>query len=198
MKIYIPPHIRELGIVKDLCAMIIGYSEILATENDSKNSLDYYYYYKTLDYDSVKSFVGICKHLNNSSEDENTSEDEITLENEINYITNLFYTVKGTIKVFDFLKLYLNFEFTYEYRINSNELSISLSENTYNRFFKPDEELFKDRFENFLKAVLYIKNLNIGIREVELDTIRDNKDLYKCIRLHSFTEGKLERNDDEQ
>lgn len=187
MKIYIPPHIKKLGIVRDLCSMITKYAEL--NVDVQKGSLDYYYYYKTLSYDSVKSFIGICKYYNNS--DSNSTEDDI------NYITNLFYAVKGTNKIFDYLTRFLNIKFeNYVYDVGTGELYINLDIKTYNDIFKSDEETFKNSFEKFLKAVLYVKNLSINVSIKEVDNllsinVENNLDLYYKVDCHNYTITKV-------
>lgn len=190
MKIFIPPHIRKIGVVQDLCSLITGYAELKLNQEKEKDSLDHFYYYKTLSYDSVKSFIGICKSYNNQN-------DNSIIESEINYITNLFYSVKGTIKVFEYLTRFLDIVLDdYNYDIRTGELYINLNVDTYNNIFMKDEETFKNSFEKFLKAVLYIKNLSINVsieKEEELLYIKiaDNKNLYYDTKYHNYSLDKI-------
>lgn len=188
MKIYIPPHIKKLGIVRDLCSMVTKYAEL--NVDAQKGSLDYYYYYKTLSYDSVKSFIGICMYY---SDPDNSSR----TEDNINYLTNLFYAVKGTDKIFDYLTRFLDIKFeNYVYDISTGELYINLDIETYNGIFKSDEETFKNSFEKFLKALLYVKNLSINVSIKEVDNllsinVENNLDLYYKVNYHNYTITKV-------
>ena len=90
MIIYIPKHIRNIGVVNTMCELIEGYNGSVYESNFN----NYYYYLNT---DPVNRFLHIC-----ISESDIGNEEKYN--NVINYISKLFYSVKGTLKVFDFMK----------------------------------------------------------------------------------------------
>lgn len=164
MKIYVPNHLRNIEIVKQFCDLIEKYSVERNNElSKSKNSSYYYHYYKSLTFDPVKKFIGICK-FNAVSGD--------SVSNIINYLTTVFYSIKGTIKIFEYLKSKLGIDCDYTYNISTGDLYIKLKKSTYSIFIE-NEELYRTSFENFIKSLLFVKRLNIIYENAETDSFTE-------------------------
>lgn len=177
MNIYIPKHLRKLKIVEQLCQLIVGYSEYKKEEEskDLNTSLDSEYYYnkyKTLSYDPVKKFVGICIAL--EEDVENVLKGTTYISEKTNYVTEVFYNLGGSYKIFDMLKTLLDFEFDVNYQIDLGYLQITVSEATYNRVFKINEELYGQSFIDFLSSLLYFKKAEITFEKTNIELEKTN------------------------
>ena len=140
MKIYVPSHLRNLEIVNRFCELISGYSDYYVDPSNSFN--DFYNFY--VKGDPVSRFITLVKpQLTESSE---------VYENSVKYLTTLFYSVKGTSYIFDYMKLYLpNVEIVGDIYYNGLYLSIHVSQLS----MTSDETLFYDSFSEFLDALIY-------------------------------------------
>lgn len=157
MKIYIPDHLKSLKIIEQMDQMIKEYSSKYYTSNsDSFN--DYYY---SLMSDPVKKFVSLC--ISKDSINESQDYEEV-----INYISKLFYSVKGTIKVFDYMKTYLGLVFEGDLVYSTQYIEFKLSDLTLS-----DENLFYESLTDFLDALLYYRELRINIDSIDLDLTGD-------------------------
>lgn len=155
MKIYIPRHLRKIGVVSQMCELISLYSSSPIYSNNSLDSFNNYYYY--LNTDPVNRFLHFCI----SSDDLVYGED---YESVINYISRLFYSVKGTYKVFDCMRKYLGFEIN-NLVYTVKELSFTISEVTLSDI---DESVFYNSLIDFLSALLYFSSVNIKIELIRL------------------------------
>ena len=101
-------------------------------------------------------------------EDEEEIESAITALNnywaEMNYLTKLFYTVKGTKKVIEFAKKFIpslsQAEITYspdELKININQLAENIDENLYSQYI-----------EGFFNALLIFKRFTCNINQANI------------------------------
>ena len=168
MNIYIPKHLRKLEVIDNLCKLIGGYREETLgstnTDNSSKSiELDYYFNkYKTLSYDPVKKFVGICITNNNDTQDNDF------LTEKINYITEIFYNLSGSYKIFHMLEVLLGFKMVVDYQINLGYLKITIDSDTYNNIFGLNEDLYQNSFINFLNALLFFKKIDIIYDKIEM------------------------------
>lgn len=169
MNIYIPKHLRKLGIVEDLCNLIKGYQEEHNKDTNSKFDADYHFNkYKALSYDPVKKFVGICiitSDNSGSTYDANFNDDKI------NYITEIFYSLSGSYKIFDMLVKLLGLKIEVDYQINLGYLKIELitsEKDTYKSLFGLNEELFYNSFSEFLNTLLFFKKVDIIYKKHEL------------------------------
>ena len=151
MKIYIPKHLlNRIPIINQLYRMVLGYSTIFGEEKDEDY---YYYYYYDQRLDDVARLIEYL--LPNSSKEQ------------VNYLSRLFYSVKGTCKVFEYILEYDLFQtnkgekkdtdtiITYD----SQTISITLSS-------LPDGltyDVFCEYLEKFLAALVWFENLNISI-----------------------------------
>ena len=143
MKIFIPSHLRRLKILDDLCSMVTHYVDDGYYENAVDSFDDFYgFYLKT---DPVKQFVEMTAKIGE------TVESEEEYEEMINYISTLFYSVKGTPMVFDFIRYYLNFKFDYSYDGRRLRMNIERVETT-------DENRFTKCLESFLSSLLFFND----------------------------------------
>lgn len=156
MKIYIPKHlVGRIPIINQLYKMVLGYS----TEYDGERDEDYYYYYyygQRLD--DVTRFIEYVIP---------DDEDEERRNNNISYLTKLFYSVKGTCKVFDYILKYNLFQTTSEDVItyDSQTISITIEELP----FGLDYDVFCEYLEKFLSALVWFENLNISIGSSKIE-----------------------------
>ena len=151
MLINIPAHLEKLEIISQLSKMIKGYSEYY---KETSNSFDYYYYYYSSD--KVKNFIEFC-----------ISQSSISSENEysgvVDYLTKLFYSVKGTLKVFDYMKKYLQITFKGDIIYTINEIIIDVDEIT-----TIDMSLFIKSMKEFIGVLLYYGELKSSIDTIIL------------------------------
>lgn len=163
MELYIPENLRRIKVISQLCKMVEDYANYYeASPEDSFNNYDFY-----LSYDPVKKFIGLCiteddfessKGIWDPSQDYNTI---------INYLSRLFYSVKGTKLVFDYMKKYLDLEFIGDVIYSPGYIEFQLE--TINI---PDEPLFRDLLEGFLEALLFYWELEVNIAKLNL-TVED-------------------------
>jgi hypothetical protein len=156
MNLYIPKHLRRLRIIDNMCRLIQVYSDDYL--EDRTTAFDNYRYY--LKIDPVKRFLHFCI---NSWEDNSNGENE-NYESVIKYLSKLFYSVKGTIKVLEYMKRYLNLKITRE-TYSIQVLSFTLEEVTLTDI---DEKIFYDALLDFLEALLYFKTADIKIELIKL------------------------------
>ena len=152
MKVYIPSHLRKIEIIDQLAKMIQEYSTKYYESNS--DSFDNYYY--DLKNDPVKKFLNLCIPENSIAGDQD-------YEEVINYLAKLFYSVKGTIKVFDYMKSFLNLKFDGDIVYTTNNIEFSISEISLN-----DENQFYESLRDFLDALLYYRNLETNIDTINL------------------------------
>ena len=177
MRIYIPQHLKKLGIFKDLCRMIEKYE---SEYKDPTSSFDSYQSYMKID--PVLRFVSFCIV---KKDDQSQSEYQAILD----YVTRLFYSVRGTSRVFDYISRYLGIEFVGNpvYTIKSVSFSIK------NNFEWYDVSLFNSYFTEFLNYLLYYENISykvdLGIR------VEENKDFYCGIGIKTYKIYRIGEND---
>ena len=82
MKIYIPSHLRKIGLIDMMYQMISHYTTLLESSEDSFD--DYHYILKI---DPVRKFLNLVYP--------NSWPEEIK-EETITYLSSMFYSVKGT------------------------------------------------------------------------------------------------------
>lgn len=186
MKVYIPKHLRTIPIINKLYNIIDAYSKWNHQYQDSFS--DYQFSLKT---DPVLRFLGVTKVGNNikfmdgsenytwtggnsvvrESDGEIIFDDERLLKiaeetkkSELLYLTTLFYSVKGTYVVFEYLKKFDVLKLgkiTYTTKI----IKLEIEEIPGNL----EKDYFCDLFEEFLAALLYFEKLYIIIDSVKLD-----------------------------
>ena len=155
MKIYIPSHLRKIGLIDMMYQMISHYTTLLESSEDSFD--DYHYILKI---DPVRKFLNLVYP--------NSWPEEIK-EETITYLSSMFYSVKGTFKVLDYLVNYgilsgwTNKDVTSQISYSSRKVSISIA------LVTQDEKLFCEYLEQFLCALLYFDELEISIEKIETE-----------------------------
>lgn len=159
MKIYIPQHLKKLGIFNDLAKMVAKYEE---GYKDPTSSFDSYQSYMKID--PVLRFVSFCIKEESLSEEDYRSV--------LDYVTRLFYSVRGTRKVFDYMTRYLGIEFegTPVYTIKNINFAIKNKKEWY------DVSLFNNYILDFLDYLLYFENMNYRV-DLGLN-IKEDLDFY--------------------
>lgn len=164
MNLYIPKHLRNLKIIDNMCQMIQDYADNYIV--DREEAFDNYYYY--LKVDPVKRFLHFC--INKWDEDDEEHKDE-NYDSVIKYISKLFYSVKGTVKVLEYMKRYLNLKIT-NLIYSVEVLSFTIEEVTLTDI---DEKIYYDALIDFLNALLYFKSVNIRIELIKLNLSNELK-----------------------
>ena len=161
MKIYIPNHLRHLELVNQMCEMIKKYQE---TGYFEEYTDPYKYYYSSVNNDPVKKFIGICLS------DRFTEIEES--ENIVNYLTKLFYSIKGcNDKIIDCLKTHIDLEISsYEFK---DDKYLDLELVSIPKVVNNNEEFFVRLFNDFLKNLMLLDSINLIIKTQNL-TISDN------------------------
>lgn len=110
-------------------------------------------YQWSLSNDPVKRFIDLC-----------LPKDLVDRQDTINYLSALFYSVKGTYKVFDYL-IFHNLIDSSRSRITytAREIKIEISKIGVNK------EIFCSALEDFLEALLYFESLKIYIDDIDLE-----------------------------
>jgi len=152
MKIHVPIHLRKIEVIDQMCKMIEEYGENFYI--DTTDSFENYYYYLKLD--PVKRFLNLCI----SRSDLYSGQD---YEVVINYLSRLFYSVKGTIKVFEYMRRYLGLNFEGDIIYTTKYIEFKLSDISLT-----DEKMFYQYLKEFLDALLYFQELRIIIDAVNL------------------------------
>ena len=162
MNLYIPQHLKKIPIIDQLDKLIDHYNNdvdsegnyiYLKNENDSFDS--YNDYQKS---DPVKRFILMDLELNRKDDIEKSGQDFNTV---VTYLTNLFYSVKGTSKVIEFMLKYLNIsECNYSTEKCSPKINSSLKID--------DPETYSKALKEFCDALLYYKNFDINSDPVTL------------------------------
>ena len=145
VKIYIPQHLKKLGIFRDLALMVSAYQESYKPEVTSFD--DYQSYMKI---DPVLRFVSFCIKEEDQPED---------YQSVLDYVTRLFYSVRGTRRVFVYMERYLGIKFVGKpvYNIKTISFSITEKQDWY------DVSLFNSYLLDFLNHLLYYESLSYKV-----------------------------------
>ena len=170
MNIYIPPHLRKIGILKNLCDIITEYSKNYVSTGTSFD--DYQTYLKI---DPVLRFISLC-----ISEDEVDQDYKTTL----NYLTHLFYSIKGTTKVFDYMHSFLGLQFEGDIVYTSKVLSFSLS-----GIKGSDASLFNSYLKEFIESLLYFETMDYKLSEISI-TIKSDTEAYTSNNIITYKRFK--------
>ena len=174
MRIYIPQHLKKLGIFRDLGRMVEEYEK---TYQDTTSSFTDYQNYMKID--PVLRFVSFCiKQRDGQTEEEYTA----ILE----YVTRLFYSVRGTRRVLDYIGRYLGIRFIGNpiYTVKSISFSIANDTEWY------DVSLFNIYLLDFLSTLLYYENISYKV-DLNLE-IEETKDIYMGIGIKTYKIYKIE------
>lgn len=128
MKIFIPSHLRTLTVVDQLAKMVTAYSESKSANSSIEETTD-----------PVKKFVKMVIKPENCPQN---------YADVIDYITAVFYTVKGTFKVIEYMKMYLGFS---DDSIVYSPESISIGETGET----DNDNLYISALKGFLNELLY-------------------------------------------
>lgn len=163
MKLYVPSHLRNIPVLDMLCRMISLYSSTYYEDYYSSFD-DFYNFYIKID--PIKRFLNLVlskERFGNISEEE--------YEEYINYLATLFYSVKGTVRIFDYIIKYLVSEDTFTidpdtFFYNTSSLNIDISL----RDTKLNGNLFYGCLVDFLDSLLYYNKemSNINVKDLEL------------------------------
>ena len=150
MKIFIPKNLTNIEIISQLKKMIDGYAEYY---EETSGSFDNYYYY--LKNDDVKRFITLC--ISEETLDSSQEYSEV-----INYISRLFYSVKGTPLVFNYIEKYLGIKLK-NIVYTAETISFEVEEiKTFNI------NSFVNSLRNFLSTLLYYGELTSTIEMIIL------------------------------
>lgn len=175
MKLYIPKHLREIELIDQLYRMIEEYGKSYSqTSQESFNN-----YYISQSNDPVKIFLELCISRDSIGSDQDY--DEV-----INYLSKLFYSAKGTVKIFDYMVQFLGLDFDGEIIYDSKEITINL-----NSLNISNETLFYNSLKDFLDSLVYYEKLNTNIGSVDL-IIESNFINYVSGNLRSYSKITVE------
>ena len=150
MKIFIPKNLTNIEIISQLKKMIDFYAEYY---EETSGSFDNYYYY--LKNDDVKRFITLC--ISEETLDSSQEYSEV-----INYISRLFYSVKGTPLVFNYIEKYLGIKLK-NIVYTAETISFEVEEiETFNI------NSFVNSLRNFLSTLLYYGELTSTIEMINL------------------------------
>ena len=192
MKIYIPEHLKSIHIIKQLYEMIKSYGEDIKWNQVTPSSFDNYKF--SLKTDPVISFLdlilpswvdlvrnGVSSRYdpinktvytieNNTLTDTGFWDDKLlpVIEEErkkkISYLSSMFYSVKGTFKVLEYLKLFGIFGNSLkDIRYTTKSIDIKIDS------INVDRDQFFSMIEAFLGTLLYFEELNITIGESKIE-----------------------------
>jgi hypothetical protein len=160
MTIFVPQHLRKIPLLGELCEIIKRYAE--EYEQTSSSFDDYRSYMKI---DPVKRFIGMC--LNDYYQRIGGEFDEVAL----NYLTRLFYSVRGTYNVIVFSERYLGLQFE-SVSYTPRALSFILDHIIGN-----DVSLFDEYINTFYHYLLYSGDLNYKVKDLTV-TIDESLSLF--------------------
>ena len=178
MVIYIPNHLKEsIPLLKDMTRMIERYNKEYRTE--TVGSFDLYYNHQNLG--SIRKFIEIC--LNNG---DIKFPEGIDRENVINYLSALFYNVKGTRKVFDYMRDYLGISIKEDITYTVSSLVLNIDEISTTNIFTYIESL-----KSFLSSLLYYGDLVSEIKKISL-MVNDSIKVSVSSAIQKYKEVNLE------
>jgi len=155
MKLFIKENLRAIPIINQLYNIVRAYGLTYSGEDEQDSMEDYKY---SLRNDHVQRFIDYVT-LGET--------DAVVRKNKITYLTALFYSVKGTYKVFDYMIDYALADIDITYTAKN----ISISINTIPESL--DRDLFCTYLEKFLSALLYFESLDITISTLSV-SVMDN------------------------
>lgn len=157
MRIHIPSHLEKFEIISQLKKILIEYSKGGLT-TDGSDSFESYFYERSLD--PVRKFLMLC-----ISKDRIGEADYETL---INYYTSKFFSLRGTLKIFDLLeetKKILGISIiNYSYSV----ISLTIDFGEVETF---DMNLFNTSASEFFKALLYYQDYIDTIKTLKLNLV---------------------------
>jgi hypothetical protein len=173
VRIYIPQHLKKLGIFRDLGRMVEEYEKTY--QNPTSSFTDYQNYMKI---DPVLRFVSFCI----KQEDGQTDEEYMAI---LNYVTRLFYSVRGTRRVLDYVGRYLGIKFIGNpiYTVKTISFSIANQTEWY------DVSLFNSYLLDFLSTLLYYESISYKV-DLNLEII-ETKEAYLGVGIKTYKLYKI-------
>ena len=173
MRIYIPQHLKKLGIFRDLGRMVEEYEKNY--QDPPSSFTDYQNYMKI---DPVLRFVSFCI----KQEEGQTEEEYMAI---LEYVTRLFYSVRGTKRVLDYIGRYLGIKFIGNpiYTVKTISFSIANQTEWY------DVSLFNSYLLDFLSALLYYESISYKV-DLNLE-VKETKDFYMGIGVKTYKIYKI-------
>ena len=179
MKIFVPQHLRKIGALGYLCSMIQEYGKNYKSESGSFD--DYQLYLKI---DPVRKFIGYC--LNYKKEEYG----DRYYEEVLNYLTRIFYSVRGTYSVFTYIERYLGLSFV-DISYMPRKLTFTIEDKVGD-----DISLFDKYFRDFLFNLLYIESFSYKIKDLS-ENIKEDLDFFGgtgIITYRRFNNIEIEQN----
>jgi hypothetical protein len=173
MRIYIPQHLKKLGIFRDLGRMVEEYER--SYQDVPTSFTDYQNYMKI---DPVLRFVSFCIKRG----EEQSEEEYVAI---LEYVTRLFYSVRGTRRVLDYVGRYLGIRFIGNPIYTVKTLSFSIANQT--EWY--DVSLFNTYLLDFLSALLYYESISYKVN-LNLE-VQETKDLYMGIGIKTYKIYKI-------
>jgi len=179
MQIYIPKYLGErIPILKQLSEIVTGYGKKYSKDEDIDSFSDYKY---SLRNDSVVRFLNYVVPgvddftLRFPKLDQ--EEKIVQLRNDyINYLTVLFYSVKGTYKVLDYITEYDLFQTSKGKESQGQDLTTKIAYTTKSISIEIqsipvtlDRDVFCSYLEKFLNELLYFESLTISIKTISAE-----------------------------
>lgn len=148
MKIYIPRHLLKLPLINSMAKMITEYANIAQEDEWQDDWL--------MRNDPVRKFLDIC--ITEKMIGEGQDRDSV-----ISYLTKLFYSVKGTLKVFDYIQEYLELDIVGDINYNVDYISLMVT-----NISQTDETGFSESLKGFLDALIYFRDFKLEMDKVDL------------------------------
>lgn len=165
MKIYIPKHLRNLKLIDNLARMIEEYSR---TQTQSSSD-SFGNYYEALSEDPVEKFVRLAftkerfeQGIKTGSRSSLNFTPYQSYDEVIKYLTKLFYSVKGTPKVGEYITKYLIDTESIYY--DGSKVGIYID-----TIDLEDEGEWSSSFEGFLNSLLYFEELALNMKQVNME-----------------------------
>ena len=168
MKLIIPEYLKNIKIIDQMYNMLTEFEDNYS-ETSTSDSFDDYL--EDFGKDPVGYFLTLMLPIDsmvNVYKDEDIREEEY--ENKMNFLRSLFYSVKGTFKVLDYLRLYNIFgdaKVTISYTTKNIKIEIEHIDIPVNQFYSA--------FEDFLTNLLYFEKLVIKIDKFNSSIEINNK-----------------------
>ena len=178
MKIHIPSHLEKFEVISQLKKILVEYSKGGLT-TDGTNSFEDYLYQRSLD--PVKKFLLMCISKDRIGEN-------VNYESLINYYTSVFFSFRGTLKIFDILD---NIKNILGITIISHEYTVTTLTVEFGDVETSSINLFSSISTEFFKALFYYQDYMDTIETLKLDLVSDiNVTITGGIV--SYTEYKIE------
>ena len=178
MQIYIPKYLGErIPILKQLSEIVTGYGKKYSKDEDIDSFSDYKY---SLRNDSVVRFLNYVVPGIDDFKFRFPTLDQaeiVQLRNDyINYLTVLFYSVKGTYKVLDYITEYDLFQTSKGKVSQGQDLTTKIAYTTKSISIEIqsipvtlDRDVFCSYLEKFLNELLYFEFLTINIKTISAE-----------------------------